>query len=196
MRGTAATGARSGSHGPRPGRRAALATAVVVLVAAVGAYVAVAARFDPSMTAVSGHGLAMEFPSGWDARIYRQSPDHAVTVEGASVPLEPIADHAPQRTERRLDSEDLYVRLTDIGSPPAHLGSEPGWKRASAIRLTPSNVHRYVEGHSVPASAVGAFALGDHAIMVYVGFGSRPTDADLEDVNRILGTLSISERGP
>lgn len=144
---------------------------------------------------ISGFGIRMQLPKSWDGRVYRRSPRDAVTLEAASVPLAPRADDSFQETEKRMGAGDAYIWLSDIGSPPPYIGREPGWQMASLpIKIDASDLHRYVEGHSLPANAVRPFVINDRAITLYVGFGSWPNEAVIQEINSVLASLSISAR--
>ncbi len=90
---------------------------------------------------------------------------------------------------------DVYIRISDIGAPPPYMGREPGWQRLVVpVVIRPSDLHRYVEGQSLPANAVLPLVIHNRAIMLYVGFGSWPTDATLQRANSLLASLSVSSR--
>lgn len=182
----------------RRGLLVAAASATLAL-GMLALFIAVAAGSSDSDRAnvIDGFGLTMQLPEGWDGRVYQRSPRDAVTVEAASVTLAPKADDSFQQTEASMGASDAFIWLSDIGSPPSQPGREPTWKKASLpITISASDVHRYVEGHSLPANVARPVLINGRPITLYVGFGSWPNDAMIEQVNKVLASLSVSARNP
>ena len=176
---------------------AVIVTAVALAAAGLVAFIAVAAGSGKSSHAtkstVSGYGLSIQLPAGWNGRIYRPSPADAITLEAATVPLAPTGDGSFEQTEQAMGAGDAYIRLSDIGAPPPYLGKEHTWQRASLpISVDPTSVQRYLEGQSLPANIIRPLVIKNRAITVYVGFGSSPSPAAMKQVNQVLSSLSVA----
>jgi hypothetical protein len=142
---------------------------------------------------VSGYGLSIQLPAGWNGRIYRTSPSDAITLEAATVPLAPTGDGSFEQTEQTMGADDAYIRLSDIGAPPPYLGKEHTWQKVTLpISVDAASVQRYVEGQSLPANIVRPLVIKNRAITVYVGFGSSPSAASMKQVNQVLSSLSVA----
>src|SRR5919198_702114 len=92
---------------PRLTRTGALIVAALALAAAgLIAFIAVAAESGrsspPAKSSVSGYGLSIQLPAGWNGRIYRLSPTDAITLEAATVPLAPTGDGSFEQTEQAM----------------------------------------------------------------------------------------------
>ena len=145
---------------------------------------------------IQGYGLTMRIPDDWDGRIYRQSPQDAVTLEATSARLAPIADDSFVQTEKGMGSGDVYIRLSDIGAAPPHVGKDRDWRVvASPPAIQPTDFVDFVEGHSLPAGTASAMVIKGHAFMLYAGFGSWPSPSAIGQLNQILGQLRI-DAGP
>ena len=178
-------------------RRALIATMVALAAAGLIAFIAVAAgsgnSAHPSNSTVSGYGLSIQLPAGWYGRISRPSPMDAITLEAATVPLAPAGDGSFEQTEQAMGAGDAYIRLSDIGAPPPYLGREHTWQKASLpISVDATSAQRYLEGHSLPANIIHPFLINNRAITVYVGFGSAPTPAAIQEVNQLLASLAVA----
>ena len=153
---------------------------------------------------IAAHGLALELPPGWDGRIYRPSPVFAVETEAATVPLAEVGtgDEHVRAVWARMEPEDVYVRISDIGPPPSALVEAlrcecrptEGWEREDgSLRLRARDVVFPVE--RVPehlGHAQRAVVLGNHALMIWVEFGARPvTPKALARANEVLGSLEV-----
>jgi hypothetical protein len=145
---------------------------------------------------IQGYGLSMRIPDSWDGRIYRQSPQDAVTLEATSARLAPIADDSFVQTEQGMGSNDVYIRLSDIGAAPPHVGKDSDWRVvASAPAIQPTDFQDFIEGHSLPAGTASAMVIKGRAFMLYAGFGSWPSPGAVGQLNQILGQLRI-DAGP
>jgi len=74
---------------------------------------------EEQTTTVQGYGLSITAPDGWEGRVYRLSPDYAITLEVASVELPPQGE---LMTGDRLGADDAYIVIDDIGAPPLREG--------------------------------------------------------------------------
>lgn len=145
---------------------------------------------------VVGHGFRFRLPQGWDGRVSQRSSRDAVTFEAASVRLAFEADDSFQQTEKAMGETDTYIRLSDIGEPPPHLGRDGDWHVTSPpISIESSDLRDQIEGHSLPAAVARAIVVNNRALMLYVGFGSWPGRSQLAAVNQILAGLEI-DPGP
>ena len=143
---------------------------------------------------IQGYGLTMPLPDGWDGRIYRQTPQHAITLEATSARLAPIADDSFIQTEQGMAGADIYVRLSDIGLPPPYLGRGNDWQIVSSPPpIQPVDLQDLIEGHPLPAGVVSAMVINNRAFMLYAGFGSWPSQPQIDQVNHLLSALQIGQ---
>ncbi len=169
----------------------ALAAFIAVAVAATGRQ---SAEGAPA-SVITGFGLELGLPAGWHGRVYQRGAEGAITLEAATVPLAPIGDNSSQETEARMGTDDAYIQLSDIGSPPPYLGSEPGWERLTLpLAIDEADLHRFVEGNALPANVTRAVVINNRAIMLYCGFGSWPSESSIANLNRVLSSLSVAPR--
>ncbi|HEX4325041.1 MAG TPA: hypothetical protein VHZ77_10475 [Gaiellaceae bacterium] len=141
---------------------------------------------------IQNYGLTIPLPNGWDGRIYRQTPLDAITLEATSARLAPIADDSFIQTEQGMGSADIYVRLSDIGPPPPYLGKGNDWQIVSSPPpIQPVDLQDFIEGHSLPAGVASAMVINNRAFMLYVGFGTWPSQAQLNQMNQILSQLQV-----
>jgi hypothetical protein len=141
---------------------------------------------------IEGYGLKMNLPAGWDGRITRDSPKDAVVLQAASTELAP-GDVTGVETHRRMRNTDLYLKVIDIGAPTARLvDHDPAWSReALPIRFGTEHIYDTFEDVELPAYGARAVAVDGHALMVYVGFGSFPSQADVARANAVLASFSV-----
>ncbi len=141
---------------------------------------------------ITGYGLTLQLPAGWDGRVYKQSSQDAVTLEAASVRLASPADDSFQQTEATMKESDVYIRISAIGLPPPNLGAEGDWHIAAPpFGLRASDVRDAIEGHSLPAGIAKPVVFNNRALMTYVGFGSWPGRSELAQVTQLLSGLEV-----
>ena len=147
-------------------------------IAAAGFAVAGCGGSDPRTgedeRTVRGFGLTVALQQGWNGRVYRLSPQHAITLQAATVPLGPPgADEAA--IARVMQAKHAYLVIDDIGPPPAGLGRDPAWVLDPALPLTihESDVHGPWKGGFASGASLGV-VLENRALMIRVRFGSHP----------------------
>lgn len=172
---------------------------LLVLVATlVGAGCGGSGRSSPNLdeggATVSGYGMTIALPPGWNGRVYRLSPQHAITLQAATVPL-PAPGDDQSRIAARMKPTDIYVVIDDIGPPPRGLGREPVWQLNPKLPLTVHDAD--VEGPwkgGFPSGTALAVVIDYRALMIRIFFGSHPGEGEMDTVNALLGTLSVAPR--
>ena len=151
-----------GSRG-RTRRRRLFGTAFGLVALATGAAVlsvtflqgadAESAATAGSPSIVSGHGLSLEIPAGWDGRITQESPQDAIVLEAASVPLAED-DATGAETQKSMREGDLYIKLIDINAAPSDVLGDPSWSEAVLpVEIRASDISPVFEGVELPAYA-------------------------------------------
>jgi hypothetical protein len=141
---------------------------------------------------IRGCGLEVRLPPGWDGYVTQLSPRDAITLRAATVGLPP-----PGGEEAHIAAEmhagDAYLAIADIGPPPEGLASDAAWKLNPALPLsiTRSDVQGPYEG-GFPSGASLNAVLAHRALMMRIRFGSTPKASDIEQVNELLASLSVS----
>jgi hypothetical protein len=145
--------------------------------------------------AISGYGLTIELPSGWHGRIYQRSPQYAIALDAATVPLPPVDDQSLDRTAQRMGAGDLYLHLDDIGQAPHLPMRESAWSTAHPpLQLQRSDLGNFPVGFA--AFAVRPVVVRNRLLQRSAGFGSTPTDRMLAKLNAVLGTLDVTTDEP
>ncbi len=164
------------------------------------------------MAELSGQGVAVDLPSGWDGRIFRRSErGEAATADGgqpaprgatthavvhlANIPLpHAIGDFGSGAVEH-LGAQDVLVVLFeyDPASAGAKLFSGQGLPRAlDADGFDPQVLQRRLAGQ---AGAQLFFTEADRAFSLYVVLGSYQNRTELVPiVNQVLETVRIDPR--
>ena len=166
------------------------------------------------MTTLSGSGITVDVPSGWEGRIYaKAAADRPSSVSGAqagpgpgsgsapadnavlhvaSFPLPPgVGDYGGGATEQ-MTNKDLLVVLMEHGrsSVGTALFSAKGIPRVTADDVSPTCLQRMLEGQG---GVQKFFTVNQRAFCLYVVFGSHARRVrTVPIVNDILNSLSIS----
>ena len=149
----------------------------------------------PSARTITGYGLTIELPAGWHGRIYRRSPQYAISLDAATVPLPPGDDQLFDQTALRMSTDDLYLHLDDIGQAPPLPLRERDWKIAEPpLQLQRSDLGNFPVRFA--AFAVRPVVVRRRLIQLDAGFGSTPTDGMLARLNAVLGTLDVTTDEP
>jgi hypothetical protein len=160
------------------------------------------------MTQLSGSGIAVDVPSGWEGRIYAKAPAgspppvqgaHSGAAIGqnavlhvASFPLPPgVGDYGGGATEQ-MTNKDLLVVLMEHGrqSVGTALFAATGLPRVTADEVSPTCLQRMLEGQG---GVQKFFTVNDRAFCLYVVFGSFARRVrTVPVVNGILDSISIT----
>lgn len=172
-------------------RQVLLLLALAVTLAGCGTSMA-ASRHGSSGTAatVDGYGLSIALPDHWNGRIYRRSPSDAITLEAANAALPAEGE---VMTGERLGIGNTYIVVDDIGQEPRYLGREGSWQRDPALPLMMRRsdvAGPYEQGF--PAGAAISVVIHERPLMIRVRFGSQPSSADLDAVNDVLASMSVT----
>jgi hypothetical protein len=197
-----------GEVGHRAGRlrlRRRVATGVIGLLAVAGIAIPLLLLLplgqpkshhpQPGTTtnAVSGQGLSIDLPDGWDGRVY-YNPDGGVRVlQFANFPMVPVPPAGPEddmasRSRSDMGAGQVVVVLTDYVDCPCGQ-----YEHADLpISLHPE-AGAGVEGADPDhAFARRTFTSGGRSFDLWADFGSDPAPAALvDDVNGALATLEI-----
>jgi len=142
------------------------------------------------------HGLALDTPRGWEARIHRHAPTepeestHAV-LHAANFPLPPGRGDFGTGAVERMQPDDVLVVLVeyDAGSARTPLFARRGLPRPSPHDFDPRKLQRTIRGQS---GGQWFFNTGDRAFCLYVVLGSHTRRARLlPHVRTLLDTLTI-----
>lgn len=140
---------------------------------------------------VSGHGLSIELPPGWQGRVIRPAAEVAAQLIAGNFALPPHEDHLGPKTRQAMTPQSIYVWLA---VDPVHEHLQPNrWVDASLpIHIAPSDFGAF-EGVESPSEAVRWLIVDGEAVLVIVGFGvANPTGAMLAEANRVLASLTLT----
>jgi hypothetical protein len=159
------------------------------------------------MSQLTGSGLAVDVPTGWDGRIYTRTPEPggrrpsaafapaettAAVLHVASFPLPPETGDYGGGAVELMTGKDLLVVLFEHGPQSA---STPLFAATSIPRLAATDVstmqlQRLLEGQG---GVQRFFTVAGRAFCLYVVFGSYARRVrTIPVVNGILDTLSIT----
>jgi hypothetical protein len=156
------------------------------------------------MSELSGSGIAVDVPSGWEGRIYSRpatagpefasaqtQSDNAV-VHVASFPLPPGTGDYGGGAVEQMTNKDLLVVLMEHGaqSVGTALFEATGLPRLTVDDVSSTCLQRLIEGQG---GAQRFFAVNGRAFCLYVVFGSfARRSRTIPVVNDILTTVSIT----
>lgn len=145
---------------------------------------------------VQGYGLKIALPSGWYGRVSQRSSQDATVLQAASVPLA-AGDETGESTQSSMRGGDVYIKVIDIGAPPPNLlERDPAWSALSGpVTIRRFDLSPNFEAVSLPAYGMRSLVINGRAIMLFVGFGSDPADAQLAQANAVLASLTVAS-GP
>ena len=148
------------------------------------------------MAKLSGLGLAVDLPEGWDGRIYRRDADGAPagrrTLHAANFALPAERGDYGGGVHERMRSGDVLVTLVefDPGSTATGLFRRQG----APGPLTPDSFSPNTMPRPIPgqAGAQHFFSVGDRSFSMFVVIGSYADRARLvRRVNEVVRTLEI-----
>lgn len=160
------------------------------------------------MTRLSGSGIAVDVPSGWEGRIYSRAPAGRAGSPGvqprggppvenavlhvASFPLPPgIGDYGGGATEL-MTNTDLLVVLMEHGrqSVGTALFASMGLPRITADEVSTTCLQRLIEGQG---GVQKFFTVNNRSFCLYVVFGSYARRVrTVPVVNDIVASISIT----
>jgi len=168
------------------------------------------------MSALTGSGIAVDVPGGWEGRIYTRSPEPSgLRASNAIGPPEP-AEQAPQQETtgavvhvasfplppetgdygggavELMSTKDLLVVLFEHGRQSANtpLFAATSIPRVQATDVSPVQLQRVLEGQG---GVQRFFTVAGRAFCLYVVFGSFARRVrTVPVVNGILDTISIT----
>lgn len=155
------------------------------------------------MSQLSGSGIVVDVPAGWEGRIYERreraprptgrlerSPNAVVHV--ASFPLPPNTGDYGGGAVEQMTTTDLLVVLLEHGRQSAHsaLFAMTGIPRLTIDDVSTTCLQRLIDGQG---GAQKFFTASERAFCLYVVFGSYlRRGRTIPVVNDILRSLTIS----
>ena len=143
------------------------------------------------MTRISGSGIAVDVPSGWDGRIYTRGRGDEAVLHLASFALPTgVGDYGGGAVEQ-MTNRDLLVVLMEHGasSVGTPLFASAGMPRLTIDDVSTTCLQRLIEGQG---GAQRFFTVGNRAFCLYVVFGSYARRVrTLPMVNNILKSVTI-----
>jgi hypothetical protein len=159
------------------------------------------------MSRLSGSGLSVDMPDGWEGRIYTRAADAAPAtlsaaparretasnafLHVANFPLPPGAGDYGSGAVELMTNRDLLVILMEHGRSSAStaLFAASGIPRLTTDDVDPQRLQRVLEGQG---GAQKFFNVAGRAFCLYVVFGSYARRGrTIPVVNGLLGTLTI-----
>ena len=145
---------------------------------------------------VAAHGLAVDTPPGWDARIYRRPQtehgevNHPV-LHAANFPLPAERGDFGSGAVDRMRGDDVLVVLIEYGEDSAGtaLFADQGMPHPRAADFDPRMLQRTLPGQS---GAQWFFTNGNRAFCLYVVLGAHARRARLVPrVHELIDRLAI-----
>jgi hypothetical protein len=145
---------------------------------------------------LAAHGLAVAPPAGWEARIARRRPTHALertfpVVHLASFPLPEQRDDFGGNITSGMRSSDVFVVLFEYDGDAAHqpLFESRGIPRVDASMFSPNRLQRRRPGQ---LGCQLFFSDNGRPFCLYVVAGSRASlPRFVSEVNEMLAELHI-----
>jgi len=145
---------------------------------------------------VAAHGLAVDTPRGWDARIYRRPQSEAgelshPIVHAANFALPSVRGDFGSGAVDRMRRDDVLVVLLEFDQPSSRtaLFANRGVPRPRSDDFHPTQLQRVLPGQS---GGQWFFNTGDRAFCLYVVLGSHHRRARLvPQVHLLLDRLTI-----
>jgi len=144
---------------------------------------------DAPMATVSGHGLKVAVPDGWDGEVLRPVPPGALTLRAANFSLPPATD-VGQQAQREMRDDEILITLSHFG----RARDDSSARRAGLPLAIDRADFTSFEGFARPV-ATDSFVVERDAFQVWVVFGSEtPSDELLAEANRALATVALEPR--
>jgi hypothetical protein len=145
---------------------------------------------------VAAHRLAVDTPSGWDARIYRREvsehgEDPYPVMHAANFSLPSLRGDYGSGAVDLMGHDDVLVVLLEFDAPSAHtaLFATRGVPRPRPDDFHPTQLQRVLRGQS---GAQWFFNTGDRAFCLYVVLGSHHRRVRLlPQVHDLLDRITI-----
>lgn len=159
------------------------------------------------MALLSGHGIDVDLPVGWDGRLYRREPlrgplaqgghqaatTHAV-LHAANFPLPNERGDFGSGAVERMGRQDVLVVLVEmgpesVGTPLFDVAGLP--RQLSPQDFSPDRLQRTMPGQ---AGTQVFFSSRDRAFCLYVVLGGPEAGPLMPMVNSVLQSLRIGPR--
>jgi hypothetical protein len=145
---------------------------------------------------VAAHGLAVDTPPGWDARIYRRTQtddgeDNHPVLHAANFALPTVRGDFGSGAVDRMRADDVLVVLLEYGADSAGtaLFAHRGLPRPRTDDFDPRMLQRTLRGQS---GGQWFFTDGERAFCLYVVLGSHARRARLVPrVHELLDRMAI-----
>jgi hypothetical protein len=145
---------------------------------------------------VSGQGIALDAPAGWDVRISRDPDDGLAVVHAASFPLPAAIGGFGGEAIDAMPPDSVVLTLLEYEAAAAGRGLFAGRAAFSALRvrdLDPSAITRALPGRA-GVQRFAVLAGRPFCAYVVVSRSARPRRL-LETANRVIASLEIAPRG-
>lgn len=136
---------------------------------------------------ISGHGLSIELPSGWDGDVVKSGLNVAPLLRAANFPLTAPASDIGRQLQRTMGAGDVLLSVADYGEVP---GAKDTGLSALPVQLGRSEVTSF-EGFLEPV-ATHSLTVNGHTLQLWVVTAKEPTDRQLEQANAVLATLEVA----
>jgi hypothetical protein len=144
--------------------------------------------------AVEGYGLRIDLPPGWYGDVSKHDELSAPILRAATFELVDQPTDIGQEAQRTMEADDVLITIADYGPLPNPKNTRELQPATLPIKIERSHLGSF-EGFREPV-ATRAFLLEDHALQVWVAFGSAvPTEPTLEEANDVLTTFAFRPSG-
>lgn len=138
---------------------------------------------------LSGYGLSIELPPGWDGRLYRRPGDGTTGLQAANFQLPEEDDDLASAARRDLVSSGIV-----IGALVGDTASPSWWTHATLpVEIRRSDFAPY-EGFEWRTAAIRHLIVGERSALVFAAFDvAHPRDEILVKANAVLATVEIGK---
>lgn len=140
--------------------------------------------------AISGYGLSLELPDGWDGRIYENETGLRV-LQAANIRLVERDDDVGSESLRLMRSDGILIALWYWPDwPPADQETDLD-PAMLPLQFSRSDFGDF-EGARAPATAMRSVTVEGELVQVVASFGvGSPSDEAVAQANSVLATLRI-----
>jgi hypothetical protein len=150
----------------------------------------------PKAVRLSGHGIQVDLPAGWDGRIYRRAEGRPVLHTG-TFPLPPHDADFGSSAAAAAGPDDTFAALVEYDVGLAGIGLFEPSGLPLPLRpgdFSPRALQRLLPGR---AGVQRFFSSGDRAFCLYVVIGTPPAGPfDVGPANRVLRTVVVTPGSP
>ena len=143
---------------------------------------------------LTGHGIRVDLPDGWEGRIYRR-PEGDPTLHAANFALPPDDGDFGTGATSAMADDGVFIALTEYDPALAGRGLFSRSGAPASLRARDPNPKGLLRTRPGQSGVQRFFSASGRAFCLYVVVGNRPTPGTLvAQANRVLNSLHIEHR--